>query len=193
MNYNIYFTKSVAEISGLPKDGFPQVALCGRSNVGKSSFINAIFGRKNLAKISSTPGKTRMLNFYLHEERSYVVDLPGYGYAKASKTEQVKWKSLIEQYFEFEKNINCVFHVIDSRHEPSELDCRMRDLIKFYGIQYFVILNKVDKLKQSEISAAKNNIKKFAPELIQGESFFLFSSVTGFGSKDVMKKLRHLI
>ncbi|MEJ2615801.1 MAG: ribosome biogenesis GTP-binding protein YihA/YsxC, partial [Ignavibacteriaceae bacterium] len=142
------FTKSVYKLSQIPRDNFPEIILCGRSNVGKSSFINSIFNRKNLAKISSTPGKTRSINYYNIDDKFYLVDLPGFGYAKTSLKERESWGRLLSQYIEASKKLMCAFHFIDSRHAPTELDVQLNELLKFNNIAYLVILNKIDKLKQ---------------------------------------------
>ncbi len=190
---NVIFTRSVFNLNDLPKDDLPEIVLCGRSNVGKSSFINTVFNRKNLAKISSSPGKTRSLNFYLVEEKFYIVDLPGFGYAKVSKSERENWQKLIENYLAQRKNIHSAYHFIDSRHEPTKLDILLHDYLKEYGIPYTVILNKVDKLTQSEIAKSKNTLKKFFPELMDGENLIAFSSVKGLGKKEVISRLRSTI
>ena len=119
---NQKFIASAFSIAELPKEKLPEVVLCGRSNVGKSSFINSLFNRKNLAKTSSTPGKTRSINYYDIDSKFYLVDLPGYGYAKISQSERKKWGKLINDFFTTSKNIVLTVHVLDSRHKPTELD-----------------------------------------------------------------------
>lgn len=186
---NVQFIKSVYNLKGLPKDELPELVLCGRSNVGKSSFLNSLFNKKNLAKTSSSPGKTRSLNYYLVEKKFYLVDLPGFGYAKVSKKEREAWQRLIESYLSSERPIELVFHFIDSRHEPTPLDVYLNHYLREIGLPYVVILNKVDKLKQSEIAAAKRNLLEYFPELIIDENVFLYSSVKGLGKYKVRSRM----
>lgn len=181
------YITSAFSINELPKDNLPEVVLCGRSNVGKSSFINSVFNRKNLAKISSTPGKTRSINYYLIDKNFYMVDLPGYGFAKTSLSERKKWGELINQYFSYSKNIALIIHLIDSRHNPTELDIKFNKMIKEFGFSYIVLLTKSDKLKQSELVKSIKNTKSFFPELKDNTNLFLYSSQTGVGIKDVKK------
>ncbi|MFZ0454036.1 MAG: ribosome biogenesis GTP-binding protein YihA/YsxC [Ignavibacteriaceae bacterium] len=187
------FLKSVYELSQIPKDNFPEIILCGRSNVGKSSFINSIFNRKNLAKISSTPGKTRSINYYNIDDKFYLVDLPGFGYAKTSLKERESWGKLLSQYIKASKKIIYAFHFIDSRHAPTELDIQLNELLEFNNIPYMLILNKIDKLKQSELSSLKKRICEFFPKLVLGENYFPYSSYNKRGKKDIIKKLSQII
>ena len=181
----IEFIKSVSALDQLPELELPEIALAGRSNVGKSSFINTLFNRKGLAKISSTPGKTRTLNYYNVENKFYLVDLPGFGYAKVSKTERESWEKLLIKYFQNNPNITRIIHFIDSRHKPTQLDIILNKLLIGLDIPYIVLLNKVDKLKQSELAKAKREIKEVFPELSIGDNLFLFSSVKGTGKKEL--------
>ncbi len=181
----IEFIKSVSALDQLPELELPEIALAGRSNVGKSSFINTLFNRKGLAKISSTPGKTRTLNYYNVENKFYLVDLPGFGYAKVSKTERESWERLLIKYFQNNPNITRIIHFVDSRHKPTQLDIILNKLLIGLDIPYIVLLNKVDKLKQSELAKAKREIKEVFPELSIGDNLFLFSSVKGTGKKEL--------
>jgi GTP-binding protein len=183
------FIKSVYDLNELPKDELPEVILCGRSNVGKSSFINSIFNRKDLAKISSTPGKTRSINYYRIDEKFYMVDLPGYGYAKTSLKERAFWGKLITEFISKSKNILLAIHIIDPRHEPGELDINLNSLLQEFNLPYIVLLNKADKLKQSEESLAKKRIVHFFPELIYEENLLFYSAVKNRGRKEVLKLL----
>jgi GTP-binding protein len=187
------FTQSVYELSQIPKDNLPEIILCGRSNVGKSSFINSLFNRKNLAKTSSTPGKTRSINFYNIDDKFYFVDLPGFGYAKTSLEERASWGKLLTKYIETSKKIRAAFHFIDSRHAPTELDIQLNELLKFKNIPYIIIMNKADKLKQSDLSFSKKRIGEFFPGLILGDNCFLYSSYNKRGKNDVIKKISKLI
>ena len=188
----INFIKSVASADQLPKMILPEIVLAGRSNVGKSSFINHIAGRKKIAKISSTPGKTRTINYYNVDDKFYIVDLPGFGYAKVSKKEREQWQKLIESYFLAEREIVTVYHLIDARHEPTERDIIRYNFLFDSGIPFTIILNKVDKLKQSEIAAAKNRIQKLFPNLVYGDNLLMHSAVKGLGKKEIVTRLRKL-
>lgn len=189
---NQKFIASAFSINDLPKEKLPEVVLCGRSNVGKSTFINSLFNRKNLAKTSSTPGKTRSINYYSIDSKFYMVDLPGYGYAKISQSERKKWGALINAFFSTSKHIQLTIHLIDSRHQPTELDIKLNDMLRSLDIPYIVLLNKSDKLKQSEFSTAKKRIIEMFPELILYENLFYFSSVKGTGNKEIKKLLAAL-
>ncbi len=187
----IEFIKPVYNLTELPKQDLPTVVLCGRSNVGKSSFINSLFNTK-LAKTSSHPGKTRSINYYLIENKFFLVDLPGFGYAKVSKKERDAWQHLLEKYFSLNKNIALAVHLIDSRHDPMQLDIELNEFLHNQEIPYFVILNKSDKLKQSELASARKQITKFFPELIYGENMLFYSTIKGTGKKEVVKLLTSL-
>lgn len=189
---DIHFIKSVFELSGLSKVTLPQLILCGRSNVGKSSFINSISNRKGLAKTSSTPGKTRSINFYKANDTFFIVDLPGFGYAKTSQTEREKWGNLVSRYILDSKNIHHAFHLIDSRYEPTDLDKELNVWLKSAEKDYSVILSKADKLNQSENYKAVKLIVSVFPELVLNKNLFLYSSVTGKWKKPVQKKITEL-
>ncbi len=189
----ISFYKSIRDIKNLPKGKLPEVVLCGRANVGKSSFINSFLNRKGLAKTSSTPGKTKALNYYLVEDKFYLVDLPGYGFSKVSKKEQELWSRLIEKYFETGKNIKVVFHLIDSRHQPTKLDLLLKQYIQKLNLNYVAVFTKIDKLKQSELAKLKININSEFPELEFGTNAFLYSSVTKTGKKELKKFLSDIL
>jgi len=189
----IEFIKSVYSIKEIPKKELPTVVLCGRSNVGKSSFINSIFAPLKIAKTSSTPGKTKSINYYIVENKFYIVDLPGFGYAKVSRTERENWKKIIEEFFIHNKNIVMVFHIMDSRHDPMEPDKQLNEFIHYNNLAYYVVLNKTDKLKQSEVSIRKRKTKEIFPEIIFGENAFLYSAVKGIGKKDIVNLLNNLL
>jgi GTP-binding protein len=193
MNDEIVFYREITDIKNLPKEEFPHIVFSGRSNVGKSSVINAIFKKKNLAKTSSTPGKTRALNFYIVNSKYYLVDLPGFGYAKASKTEQEKWKKLISDYFNVSKNIRGVIQILDCRHEPSVLDLQMYDFVEHFNFSHILLLNKVDKLKQAQIASAKKMFASYFSKFVYDENIFFFSAINGIGTKILMKRIKDLI
>jgi GTP-binding protein len=189
---DIKFIKSASGIKDLPKDNLPEVVLCGRSNVGKSSFINSLFRKQNLAKTSSTPGITRTLNYYLVQKKFYIVDLPGFGYAKVSKTERDEWNKLIQSYFRKTNNIMYAIQFIDSRHEPTELDIMLNGLLTDLDIPCIILLNKIDKCKQSEIAKAVRNVKASFPNASVGDNVILHSSVSGKGRKEIFSFLQNL-
>ena len=189
---NQKYITSVFSTSELPKERLPEVVLCGRSNVGKSSFINSLFNRKNLAKTSSTPGKTRSINYYDIDSKFYMVDLPGYGYAKISQAERKKWGKLVDDFFSNSNHINLTIHIIDSRHEPTELDIKLNGMLRLLNLPYIILLNKSDKLKQSEYSVAVKSVKNLFPEVILYENLFFFSSIKGTGNKEIKKLLTAL-
>ena len=167
-------------------DSLPQFAFSGRSNVGKSSLLNRLFGRKNLARVSSVPGKTITINFYQIDGVNFV-DLPGYGYAKVAKTEKERWAEMMEGYFNSDRNIKLVVQLVDMRHPPTKDDIMMMDFLQSAGYDFIVVMTKADKLKKKkEYNARLENSKKemsFVPE----ERIFPFSSETGAGL-DVLKK-----
>lgn len=134
-----------------PTDGRPEFAFAGRSNVGKSSLINKLLNRKSLARVSGTPGKTVTINFYDIDKTIYLVDLPGYGYAKRSKAETEQWGKMMDDYLEHRENLLQTFLLVDSRHKPSKDDVQMAEWIRHYGDRLIVIATKFDKLKKSEI------------------------------------------
>ena len=143
-----------------PNDDLPEIAFAGRSNVGKSSFINTMINRTNLARTSGKPGKTRTINFYIINENFRLVDLPGYGYAQVSKTEKEKWGHIIEEYLTERENLREIILIVDIRHEPSEQDLMMYNWIKSFGYKGFVIATKADKISKSRFQKHVNIIKK---------------------------------
>lgn len=161
-----------------PVDNLDEIAFVGRSNVGKSTFINAFLGRKNLAKTSSKPGKTRTINFYNIDNKYRLVDLPGYGYAKVSKAEKAKWDKLINEYLHDRENLKEVFLLVDIRHEPTELDRQMYDWIIESGFTGFIIATKYDKIKKSQLNKHIHQIMKKLDVSDDG-LIFAYSSETG--------------
>ena len=160
MKFNQIELEQVAGFkSQWPMENLEEIAFVGRSNVGKSSFINAFLGRKNLAKTSSKPGKTRTINFYNIDNKFRLVDLPGYGYAKVSKAEKAKWDKLINEYLHDRENLKEVFLLVDIRHEPTALDVQMYDWIIDSGFTGFVIATKYDKISKTKLSKHIKAIK----------------------------------
>ncbi|MHC5267718.1 ribosome biogenesis GTP-binding protein YihA/YsxC [Enterococcus sp. LJL98] len=163
-----------------PETQLPEVALAGRSNVGKSSFINTLINRKNLARTSSKPGKTQTLNFYLIENALHFVDVPGYGYAKVSKTEREKWGTMIETYLTQRKQLRAVVSLVDLRHTPTDEDIQMYQFLKYYDIPVIVVATKADKIPRGKWNKHESIVKK-ALEFEPTDDFILFSSETKMG------------
>lgn len=166
----------------------PEVAIAGRSNVGKSSFINMLTNRKKLARSSSEPGRTRMLNYFsINNGELYLVDLPGYGYAKVTDKERDSWKKLIEFYLEKSGNLRFVFLIVDVRHEPSDLDLQLAEYLTYYDIPFVVVATKADKLSKA---AAKSAVSVVAKSFnVADEDVLLVSSLTGVGREAVLAAL----
>ena len=157
---NPKFEISAVSPKQYPKNELPQIVLVGKSNVGKSSFINTMINRKALARTSSEPGKTRQINFYNIDEKFYFVDLPGYGYSKMSKQEQDKVGSFIEQYLVKSKNIALVIFLIDIRHNPTENDRLMYDYIIRSGLPFIILANKADKIATTKVEGIVKDLQK---------------------------------
>ena len=170
--------------STLPDNKFPEIAFAGKSNVGKSSLINGLLNRKSLARTSATPGKTQTINFYNVNDQMYLVDLPGYGYAKVSEAEKIKWGQLIERYLHNSKQLKAVFLLIDIRHEPSANDKMMYNWIVEMGYNPIIIATKLDKIKRSQIQKHVKMIKQ-GLELIPGTVVIPFSSTTKQGRDEI--------
>lgn len=182
---NVAFLKSADALDQLPEDGRPEVALVGRSNVGKSSLVNMICGRKGLAKSSSTPGKTRTFNYYSVADKWYLVDLPGFGYAKMSHTERDRWARLIVQYLQNREELRLVLHLVDCRHAPGAIDQSIFDLMRGGWVPYLVVLTKVDKLSGNERSKAVARVKKELDSRGM-ENAIIATSATDFRGKDAL-------
>ena len=172
------FEISVMNKSQYPKNKLPQIVLAGKSNVGKSSFVNALINRKALARTSSAPGKTRQINFYNMDEKFYFVDLPGYGYSQMSKVEQKKVGDSIETYLRNSKNINLVILLVDIRHDPTANDKMMMDYIKSTGHRYIVVTSKADKIAKTKVQSYVDKIAEILE--VDNDLIFAFSSETKF-------------
>lgn len=181
---NVELTISAVSLAQYPNEGFPEIALSGRSNVGKSSLINTLINRKGLARTSSQPGKTQTLNFYNIESELYFVDVPGYGYAKVSKKDREKWGQMIERYFSDRPVLRGVISLVDGRHEPTELDCQMIDFLHYYDLPILVCATKMDKIPRGKWNRTESQIRKKLALNPQDE-IVLFSSVTKAGKEEV--------
>lgn len=167
-----------------PADGRPEVAFVGKSNVGKSSLINTMLNRKALARTSQNPGKTRTINFYDVENEIYLVDLPGYGYARAAKTEIEKWGKMIENYLLKREELRAIMMLVDIRHEPGANDRMMYDWLKHYGYNIIIVATKSDKLKRSQLQKHTSMLRK-AFELEQEDILIPFSSESKSGREEL--------
>lgn len=189
---NVSLAAVGVKMSQYPDDGKPEIAFAGKSNVGKSTLINAMIGRKALARTSSQPGKTRTINFYNVEDILYFVDLPGYGYAKAPRTEIEKWGKMIEEYLNKRETLRGIVMLVDIRHEPGENDRLMYDWLKHYGYDIIIAATKKDKIKRSQIQKQLSLIKntfKLAPE----DRLIAFSGETKDGVEELWEELEKLI
>ena len=171
-----------------PDTTMPEFALAGRSNVGKSSLINKVLNRRNFARVSQTPGKTATINFYNIDDKIHLVDLPGYGYAKVSDKERLKWANMIEEYLAERDQLVAVILLVDLRHKPTNDDITMMNWIKDNGFSPIVIGTKYDKLKPSQREACLELVKATL-ELTEDDVFIPFSSVTGYGRDDILEIL----
>lgn len=170
--------------SKLPENTLPEIAFAGKSNVGKSSLINALMNRKSYARISATPGKTQTINFYNINQEFYLVDLPGYGYAKVSEQEKQKWGQMVERYLHGSKQLRAVFLLIDIRHDPSANDKLMYDWIVSQGYHPIIIATKLDKIKRSQKDKQVKTIRQ-GLGLLPGTIVIPFSSVTKQGKDEI--------
>ncbi len=177
--------------SKLPQTGRPEIAFAGKSNVGKSSLINALMNRKSLARTSAEPGKTQTINFYNVNELIYLVDLPGYGYARASEEVKAKWGKMIEDYLHQSKEIRCVFLLIDIRHEPTQNDKIMYQWILDHGYEPVIIATKLDKIKRSQIQKQMKLIRE-GLEVVRGTKIIPFSAETKQGREEIWELIDEL-
>lgn len=178
--HNADILLSAANKSHYPQDEIPEVALAGRSNVGKSSFINTLLNRKNLARTSGKPGKTQLLNFFNVDDKLRLVDVPGYGYARVSKKEREKWGLMIEEYLTSRENLKAVVSLVDFRHEPSADDVQMYEFLKYYEIPVILVATKADKIPRGKWNKHESMIKNKL-DFDTSDSFIIFSSVTREG------------
>ncbi len=177
--------------SQYPEDNKSEFLLVGRSNVGKSSFINTLINRKNFARTSATPGKTQTLNFFLMNNEFYIVDVPGYGFARVSKKLKNKFGMIIEDYLESRNNLKNVFMLVDFRHKPTDDDILMYNFLKYYNIPVTIIATKVDKVKKSLHDKNKNLIIKTFD--IAENEIILFSTITKVGKQEVLDKIETML
>ncbi|EDN7438260.1 YihA family ribosome biogenesis GTP-binding protein [Listeria monocytogenes] len=186
---NVELIISAVRPEQYPETGLPEYALAGRSNVGKSSFINTMIRRKSMARISQKPGKTQTLNFYKIEEALFFVDVPGYGFAKVSKTEREKWGVMIETYITSREQLRGVIQIVDLRHKPTEDDRMMYEFLKYYDIPVIVVATKADKIPRSKWQKNAKIVREtldFDPD----DKFVLFSSETKMGKDEAWQFIK---
>ena len=187
---NATFITSAAKAEQFIKPNKPMIAVCGKSNVGKSSFINMLANKKKLAKTSSEPGRTRLVNYFDFGE-FILADLPGYGFARVSKMEKVKWAKTLDEFFENKADIAHVFMLADSRHDPTEDDLQMIQYLHYHTIPFTVTLTKADKLSRMKL---KEHVKAIASDLYLGvENLLATSAETGYGKEDVLSLFKRVI
>ena len=180
------FARSVGAQDGFLRDGLPQFAFAGRSNVGKSSVINRLLGRKNLAYVGASPGKTTQINYFLVDSRAYLVDLPGYGYAKVSRAEKERWGRLMESYFQQGSDfITAGVLIVDIRHKPTADDVTMHTWFRETGCPEIIVANKLDKLKKSQVEPALALIRETL-ELDEEDVLVPFSAEKGTGKEELL-------
>ena len=182
------FLTSLTDLSKLPKDGLPQIAFSGKSNVGKSSVINRVLQRKNFARVGETPGKSIHINFFRIDNRAYFVDLPGYGYAKVAKSEKERWGRLMEAYFSDPTRISLGVLIVDARHKPTENDVTMAKYFQGSERPWVVVANKLDKLKKSEVEPNLALIRETLA-LDPQTPLIPFSAEKGTGREDLLREI----
>jgi len=181
------FIKSIYDLRALPNSVLTEFVFVGRSNVGKSSLINVICNKKKMAKIGSVPGKTRQLNYFLINEKFYLVDLPGYGYAKVPEQIRAGWRKLVEDYISERSNVKLVFVLIDSRHEPTYLDELMVSWLEYYEIPFAIILTKSDKISANKMQKQIYRASKIVNNEDLCIDYIPFSIITGEGKYEILK------
>ena len=187
MNFDkIELTSVAVRTTQYPTDNKPEFLIVGRSNVGKSSFINTLVNRKNLARTSAKPGKTQTLNFYNIDDLCYLVDVPGYGYAAVSNKKQEKFGLMIEEYIMNRLNLKHVFLLVDYRHKPTDNDLIMYDFLKYYNLPVTVVCTKYDKIKKSQ-KEKQNKLIENTIDLALGDEIIYFSKITKVGRDKIIK------
>jgi GTP-binding protein len=188
---SVELSATVGHLSQLPTDGLPEIALAGRSNVGKSSLLNKLLNRRNLARVSNSPGKTRTLNFYRVNDLLYLVDLPGYGFAKRSPEERKQWGALVNGYVTDRESLKGIVQIVDSRHDPTADDLEMVRWLAYGDRPYLIVASKTDKLSNNQMNKqlprAHRSIAEAAERTLEDTRIQPFSAVTGRGREDVWR------
>ena len=194
MNYNkVEFEAAFGTLKQIPQSDLPEIVFAGRSNVGKSSMLNRLFNRKNLARVSSMPGKTITINFFKVENDVRIVDLPGYGYAKVAKGEKRRWAEMMEGYFQSPRNIKLVVQLVDMRHKPSEDDYIMMRFLQDAGLPFIVAATKSDKLNKTQYNERKNALREELAEFGDNLTILPFSSEKGEGTEELKKIIESVL
>ncbi len=188
---NCAIDKTAVSKAGYPQGELPEVAFAGKSNVGKSSLINTMLSRKSLARTSSSPGKTRTINFFIIENKLYFVDLPGYGYAKAPKSEIIKWGAMTDEYLNKRKQLKAIILLIDVRHEAGSNDIMMLDYLRHYNYKIIIAATKCDKITRNRLPSYVKKLK-LSLGLKEGEVLIPFSSVTKMGKEELWSEIEEL-
>jgi GTP-binding protein len=183
------FVKSAKQANDFPKDRKPEIAFCGRSNSGKSSLLNALTNSQGLARTSSSPGRTQLINFFLVDGQTYYVDLPGYGYAKVPKGIRDNFGEMVEGYLRNREPLKLAIMLVDSRIPPTDSDQTMKDWLDHFGIPTLIVLTKSDKISRNELTKALRTCS----ETLQTKEIIAFSAITDFGKDAVLKKIRDAI
>ena len=187
---NVEFLKSAAASQDIIRDGLPQVVFSGKSNVGKSSVINKLLNRRNIARVSSTPGKTAHINYFIIDNKVFFVDLPGYGYAKVSKNERSRWAKLMGAYFSDANHISLGIMIVDARHKPTDDDVIMAEWFKSTHCPMIIVANKIDKVKNSEKAANLSTIRDIL-DLNDEIHIIPFSAQKGTGREMLLEKIEN--
>ena len=175
-----------------PPDDMPEIAFAGRSNVGKSSLLNLLTGRRKLARVSGSPGKTRTINFYLVNDDFRIVDLPGYGYAKVSKSTTANWGDMMEMYFDSRQGLRKVIQLVDARHEPTKQDVQMYDYLRHYGLDGIVVATKADKISKRELQKNISVIRKTLG-LSGDDKVIPISALKRTGQEELMEEIEKIL
>jgi GTP-binding protein len=183
------FVKSAKQANDFPKDRIPEIAFCGRSNSGKSSLLNALTNSHGLARTSSSPGRTQLINFFLVDGETYYVDLPGYGYAKVPKGIRDTFGQMVESYLQNREPLKLAIMLVDSRMPPTVSDQVMKEWLDHFGIPNLIVLTKSDKISRNELTKAL----KTCATTLQTKEIIAFSAITGFGKEAILKKIRDAI
>ncbi len=185
------FITSAVKSSQYPPEGVPEIAFAGRSNVGKSSLLNLLTGRKSLAKVSSSPGKTRTINFFNINDEFRIVDLPGYGYARVSRSQSESWGRMMEGYLENRRDLLKVIQLVDVRHQPSAQDVQMYEYLRYYGLSGIVVATKADKVSGNELSKCLSVIRKTLQ--LDDDIIIPVSALKGTGTDRVLSAMEGLL
>lgn len=188
---DVAFVVAATDPRRYPRAPWPEVAFAGRSNVGKSSLLNALFGRRGLAKTSNTPGRTQSINFYRIDDRFHLVDLPGYGFAKVPKAVREAWGPMIERYLTGRRQLRGVVQLLDVRHGPTEMDLGFYDWLEEQAIPHVLVATKCDKLSANELARQRKAVRERVG--IDTDALFLFSAKTGRGREDLWRAVEDLL